>query len=128
VTPPIEDRPIGPTSWWTPLRTTGVAVAGVGAVALVTGGILGLVAKGKYDDAKGRCTDGARGCPNDAVSDSDSAYGLATGATVVMVIGAVAAAGGVALIVLAPSGPTESPKATASLRVGPGSVGIAGRW
>jgi hypothetical protein len=128
VSPPVEDRPVGPTSWWTPMRTAGVAVAGVGAIGLVTGSILGLVAKGKYDDAKGRCADGARACPTEAVSDSDSAYGLATGATVVFVVGAVAAAGGVALIVLSPSGSAESPKPTASLRVGPGSVGVVGRW
>ena len=127
VTPP-EDRPFGPSSWWTPLRATGVVVAGVGAVGLVTGALLGFVAKGKYDDAKALCVDGARGCPGGAVSDADSAYSLATGATVIFVVGAVAAASGVALIVLSPSGSAESPRPSASVAVGPGSVGLVGRW
>ncbi|HSO40229.1 MAG TPA: hypothetical protein VLT33_47210 [Labilithrix sp.] len=126
--PPVAERPVTPTSWWTPLRTAGVVASGVGAAGLIGGTILGLVAKGKYDDAKGRCADGARGCPSDAVSDSDSAYGLATGATVLFVVSAAVAAGGVALIVLAPPGSPESPRTTASLQVGPGSAQLVGRW
>jgi hypothetical protein len=139
VEPPVQvpttpARPAEPRTWWTPMRTAGVAVAGVGVVALVTGSVLGLVAKGNYDDARDRCTDGARGCPSGAIRDSNSAYGTATGATVVFVVGAVAAASGVALVLLSPL----SDKATgtaktsgglrASIQMGPGSVGVAGRW
>lgn len=131
---PVDDRPVAPTSWWTPLRTTGVVVAGAGAVGLVAGGIVALVAKGKYDDAKARCADGTRGCPSDAVSDSDSAYGLATGATVLSTIGVAFALGGAALIVFArpdagqPARPAAAAAVRVGVRVGPGSVGVAGQW
>ena len=121
-----------PTSWWTPMRTTGVVVAGVGVVGLVTGAVLGLVANGKYDDARARCADGSRGCPPGAVADSDSAYGMATGATVVFVVGAVAAAGGAALVLLSTPSSSSSPasgaRASAALVVGPGTLGVNGRW
>lgn len=129
--PPVETAmvperpPMQPGSWWTPLHTAGVVVAGVGVIGLVTGSVLGLVAKGNYDDARARCLNGAASCPSSAVSDSDSAYGMATGATVVFVVGAVAAAGGAALVLLSPSPATQT---SASLRIGPGSVGVVGRW
>jgi hypothetical protein len=126
-------------SWWTPLRTTGVVVAGVGVVGLVTGAVLGLAAKSSYDDARVRCADGARGCPASAVSDSDSAYGTATGATVVFVVGAAAALGGAALVLFSPpptprdakSGrarPSGASGASAGLHLGPGAIGVHGRW
>lgn len=114
-------------SWWTPLRTTGIVVAGVGVVGLVAGGVLGLVAKGKYDDARARCTGGSNACPASAVSDSDSAYGLATGGTVVFVVGAAAAVTGAALVLFSPA-PDSGTRASAALHVGPGSVGVHGRW
>lgn len=133
VAPPPSDvapRDAAPTSWWTPMRTTGVVVAGVGAVGLVTGTILGLVSKGKYDDARARCADGSRACPPGAVADADSAFGMATGATIVFVVGAAAAVGGGALVLFSPS-PSQgsSPTAaSAALVVGPGTVGVNGRW
>ncbi len=132
VPPPIasrgEDRPLTPASWWTPLRTTGVVVAGVGVASLIGGTIVGVVAKGKYDDAKARCANGTRSCPSDAITDSESAYGTASGATVIFVVGAVAAAAGVALIVFAPPGAAGSSNASASLQVGAGSARLVGRW
>jgi serine/threonine-protein kinase len=114
-------------SWWTPLRTAGVVTAGVGVLGMATGAIVGLVAKGNYDDARARCTDGARACPASAVRDSSSAYDLSTVGTVVFVIGAAAAAAGVALTILAPSR-AETPRSSASLLVGPGSASVVGRW
>ena len=128
VVPPVDERSITPASWWTPLRTTGVVVAGVGVASLIGGTIVGLVAKGSYDDAKARCTNRTRSCLSDAVSDSEAAYGTATGATVIFVVGAVAATAGVALIVFSPPGTAESPRPSASLRVGPGSAQLVGRW
>jgi hypothetical protein len=125
-----------PTSWWTPLRTAGVVVAGAGVVGLVAGGVLGLVAKSKYDKARALCTDGARGCPAGAVSDSDSAYGMATGGTVVFVVGAAAALGGAALVLFSPAPdattgstvPKNANGASAALHFGPGTIELDGRW
>lgn len=130
---PPEIEPTRPASWWTPLRTTGAVVAGAGAVALVTGGVLGLVAKSNYDDARARCTEGARGCPASAVSDSNAAYGMATGATVVFAVGAVAAVTGIVLVVVSrPGEPSyraaKAALASAALDLGPGSIGVHGRW
>ena len=123
-------------AWWTPLRTAGVVIGGAGVVGLVTGGVLGLVAKSNYDKAHALCTDGARGCPARAVSDSDSAYGMATGATVVFVVGAAAALGGAALVLFSPpadakTGSAPLPKtrgASAALHFGPGVIELDGRW
>ncbi|HEY8076076.1 MAG TPA: hypothetical protein VIF62_18245 [Labilithrix sp.] len=115
--PPIASPPPPPPpSWWTPLRTAGVISGGAGAAAMVTGVVLGLVAKSSYDDALAQCTNGTRGCPAGAVSDANGAYGLAAGATAVFVIGAVAAAAGGALVIF--GGP--------KVEVGVGSV--AGRF
>lgn len=126
---PGADTVTRPTSWWTPMRTAGVVVAGVGVVGLVTGGVLGLVAKGNYDQAHALCTNGARGCPASAVSDSDSAYGMATGATVVFVVGAAAALGGAALVLFSPSPTASTPSQTsAALHFGPGAIELDGRW
>ena len=124
--PAGADTGAGPTSWWTPMRTAGVVVAGVGVVGLVTGGVLGLVAKSNYDKAHALCTNGARGCPAGAVSDSDAAYGMATGATVVFAIGAAAALGGAALVLFAP--PPRASGASAALHFGPGAIELDGRW
>lgn len=134
---PVGDPGISRSeAWWTPLRTAGVVIGGAGVVGLVTGGVLGLVAKNNYDKAHALCTDGARGCPARAVSDSNSAYGMATGATVVFVVGAAAALGGVALVLFSPSadaktGSAPLPKtrgASAALHFGPGVIELDGRW
>ncbi len=131
ITPPLVDRgPAQPASWWTPLRTTGVVASGVGVLAMASGAVLGLLAKSSYDDAKSKCKDAPRGCSSSAVNDADSAYGMATGATVVFVVGAVAAASGAALILFSPSPRASSgaARASASLDVGPGTLGVHGRW
>ena len=114
------------------MRTNGVVVGGAGVVAMALGGILALGAKSNYDDARGRCVDGARVCPADAVRDSDTAYRQATFATVVFLVGTAAAAGGAAILYFAPSSPSSQSAAparpSAALQVGPGSVGLVGRW
>ena len=132
--PPPEPAPITPLhrTGWSTLKTAGAGAAGVGALGMVAGGIVGLVAKGNYNDARAQCSDGVRGCPATAVADSDSAYGLAAGATVVFVVSAVVAAGGVALFLLAPDERAASPSATrlpprlTKLAITPG--GLLGTW
>lgn len=75
-------------------RTTGLAIAGGGAVALGVGAFLGLVAKSSYDDARGTCAHPPSGCPQNAVDQSTRAYGMATASTVLFVLGGLAIAGG----------------------------------
>lgn len=114
-----------PSSGWSTTRTTGVILAGAGAAGLVAGGVLGLVAKGSYDDARAQCRDGARGCPSGAVADADDAYGLATGATVVFVVGAVLLAGGATLFVL---GDESKRAASRPPALGVGPRGLRAVW
>ena len=113
---PHADRASSPG--WSTEKTTGVILAGAGAGGLVAGTILGRVAKSNYDDARAQCRDGARGCPGGAVDDADGAYGLATGATVVFVVGAVLLAGGATLFVLAPEGKRAASTSPAAPRTG----------
>ena len=65
-------------------------VLGVGAAALGTGAVLGIVAKGKHDDAV------ADPVQATAVEKQDSAEGLARAATVTLIAGAVISAMGLA--------------------------------
>ncbi len=109
--PPPETPPPPPREGWTTWKTAGAITAGAGVVALVVSGALALTAKGNYDDARVRCTAGTRGCPADAVADSDAAYGLATGATVMFVTGTVLVAGGAALFFLSPSAGASTARA-----------------
>ncbi len=130
----VERSPAG----WSATRTTGVVLAGAGAGGLIAAGIVGLVAKSTYDDARAQCRDGSRGCPASAVDDADGAHGLATGATVVAVIGTVLLAGGATLFLLAPDGeraassvsdhrPAHRP-ADRPARVGVGAKGLRLVW
>jgi hypothetical protein len=127
VAPPVTVAAPVSTGWST-MKTTGVLLAGIGGAALVTGGVLGLVAQGNYDDARARCTDGPRGCPTGAVADADGAYGLAAGATVVAIVGAALVAGGATLFALAPDGLRRASSARSTPRVRFGASGVAASW
>jgi hypothetical protein len=74
--------------YWTGLRATGVTIAGAGVIAVGAGGVLGLVAKSRYDSATGE-TGAAQH------DDSVTAVDQANAATWVMGVGAVVAAAGV---------------------------------
>jgi len=58
-------------------------VAGVGVAGVVAGGVFGILAKGKEDDAKGQLTQ------REAISDRDSGSTLATVANVSFIAGGV---------------------------------------
>lgn len=118
-------------TWWTPMRTTGVALAGAGAASLLVGLGISLVAKSSYDDARAECR-AADDCPSSAVRDGESARSLANGATVVMLSGALVGAVGGALILFAPrasrAGEGASHARTLRVGVGPGTLGVSGSW
>jgi len=95
-------------------RVAGVAVAGAGVVAIGIGGIVALVAKSSYDSVAGDCP--ARGCTSAAYDTRESARSRGDAATVTMIAGAAALAGGVLLFALAPD-------ARAAPRVGLGLGG-----
>jgi len=121
-----------PRAWWTPMRATGVAVAGAGAATTLVGLGLALVAKSNYDDARGQCS-AVDDCPSNAVRSGESARSLANAATVVMVSGGVIALAGAALFVFAPRPSSRGDAARgapvrARVAVGPGALGVIGEW
>lgn len=116
-----------PRRRFSPLELGGAITAASGVAALATGTVLGLIAKGQYDDARARCRDGARGCPSDAVADADTAYGTATGATIVFVAGAALVVGG-ALMYFFGSHRTAEPARASTPTVNVGLGGLAGSF
>ena len=99
---------------WHPLAIAGVASAGAGLLSLGTSAILAVVAKSKDDDASAFC-DGDRCTDARAIELTNDAEGLANAATATFVIGAVLAAGGVVLWLVAPSA-KQAPLKSGGLR------------
>ncbi len=95
-------------------RAASWIVGGAGAAALVTSGVLGVVAKSQYSSAESE-TGSAR------IADSSQAGKLADVATAVAVGGAVAALAGIILWVAAPSDPI-------AVGLSGGSVFLSGRF
>jgi hypothetical protein len=87
--------------FWTPSRLGGATLAGVGLVGVGVGAALAIVAKSQYDGAAALCPTSRCGNAS-AVADSESAFDLATGATLATVIGAVAGVAGLGLFLWAP--------------------------
>jgi hypothetical protein len=106
-----------------PWKTGGLVTGGVGVAMLGAGVVVGLVAKGDYDSVEGEC-DASNACTPGAAATRDDARGLAGVGTVFFIGGAVLAAAGVTVFLLAPDESSE----TAALRVAPGSVELAGRF
>jgi hypothetical protein len=103
--PPIDsrrrDEPPKPTpseNSGSPLKTIGYVAGGLGIVGLGVGGFFGLRALGKKSDAN---CDANNKCDPAPLSDARSA---ATLSTVGFIAGGALLAGGVALVVFAPSG------------------------
>jgi hypothetical protein len=92
--------PPPPPAFWSPLRVAGLSTGGAGVVALGVGGVLALVAKGRYDASRRACPSTA--CQDaGALSDNRAAFDLATGATATLIGGAVFTAAGASLFLLA---------------------------
>lgn len=104
--PPPADAP-SPRPWQKPL---GLGLAGAGAVALGIGAVVGLAAKGDYDQAfdSGECDATTNRCSPLGQSQVDSAYGKASGATILFVAGALVTGGGAALFFTAPKASTAA--------------------
>ncbi len=84
-----------PRSVW---RTTAMALTGAGAVGLVAGGILGVLAKTTYDAAlTDSCGGSARTCDAAGASKVSAAHEQAAAATGGVIAGAALVVGGVAL-------------------------------
>jgi hypothetical protein len=115
---PIKDPPLPPPPP-APSKTrkyVGFGLIGVGAGAVILGGVLGAQASGKFSDAKDVCGGDVDNCIADRVGEAqllvDDARSAGTLSTVMFVGGGAAIAGGILLVVTAP-------KATEKLAVKP---------
>lgn len=103
-------------------RSLGLIVGGVGIAAVGTSVVLGLVAKGNYDDAVSGCTDlGDRfQCPaGNRSGDAASAQSMGTVATIVGGIGAAAIVTGGVLWLTGSRTPKTAEKQASSVQVVP---------
>lgn len=87
-------------------RMYGVILMGVGGAFVVGGTVLGVIARGRYDDAKDICGGDIDSCDplrvEDAQSKVDSARSAGTLSTASFIVGGLSVAAGVYLFVTAP--------------------------
>ncbi len=129
-----RDAPVPKTQ-----RTIGFIAGGVGVLGLGAGAVFGLLAKSKNDEAASEhCLTETR-CDARGVELGDAARTHATISTVTFAVGGALVAGGVVLLLTAPSKKSpaappakEGARPTVSLRsmVGPNGAGgaLEGRW
>lgn len=111
-------------------RPLGLAAIGVGAAGLAVGAVLGGLAIAKKDESDaGPCRAGNL-CSQAGVDLRSEARSLGNGSTAMFIAGGVLAAGGVALVVLAPGSSPGSSTAvpSARLRLAVGSLALEGRF
>ncbi len=104
--PPPEERPAAPTPVHSSRKKWGVVTLSIGGAALVGGAVFGVLANGKWSDAKAVC--GGTVCPTQPQADqanslASTARGYGNAATGLAIAGAVGVAIGAYLIVSAPS-------------------------
>lgn len=85
--------------WVTPYRIAGYAAAGLGLVSFAIAGGLGSAAQSKHDQLADEC---GGVCPAEREDDISSGESLQVATNVMVVMGAVLVAGGVALWLVAP--------------------------
>ena len=109
-------------------HVAGAVVAGVGVVAVAVGGIVALVAKGKYNDSLANCeTSNHDSCTGTGVSQRDDARSAGDAASVLMIAGAAAVvAGGIVWF----TAPSSRPATAAWVQVSPtlGGIMARGAW
>lgn len=125
--PPAEaERSNGSTQ-----RTLGLAVAGAGVVGVAIGGIFGLKAKSKNDDAKAFCNGDESRCSAQGISAVDDAKSAATISTVAIIAGSAALIGGAVLFFTASkstSTTASAPRLQASWIQGGAGLAMRGAW
>lgn len=95
--------PPEPASSWTPLKISGLVVAGVGVVGLGVGGAFGFLAKGSLDDSNSNnhC-DATNHCDPQGLALRSDAQSSALLSTISFIAGGVLVAGGLTMFFLAP--------------------------
>ena len=125
--PPAEpERSNGSTQ-----RVLGLGLVGAGVVGVAIGGLFGLNAKSKNDDAKAFCNGDESRCSAPGVAAVNDAKSSATISTVAFLAGGAALIGGAALFLTAPkSTPTtaSAPRLQASWMPGGAGLTMRGAW
>jgi hypothetical protein len=111
------------------LRVVGYVLGGLGVVGLGIGTVSGLTAISKGDRSKEICPSSGICADESARTTNQDARSAATISTIAFVAGGALLAGGIALVVLAPSSTTSSSaRASASLRASPQALWLQGSW
>ncbi len=105
-----EGSSIMPILGWTAI--------GVGGAALILGGVMGGLAMGKHSDLTDACPNDA--CPPSEQDNLDAFHTFGTVSTVGFIVGGVLAAGGVVLLLTAPSDDGDAAAGQTRLEVGLG--------
>lgn len=121
---PATPEPAAQRRWFSQ-RNIGIGLTGVGAIGVLSGGILAIAAKSSWDDARSRCPDNQCASQND-VAQSQDARSRANIGGVLLGMGAACAVTGAVLWWLAPSSSSKaaSPAAGLSPVVAPGYAGL----
>lgn len=104
----------------------GWTAIGVGGAALILGGVMGGLALGKHGDLSDACPNDA--CPTEEQDNLDSFRTFGTVSTVGFIVGGVLAAGGVVLLLTAPSDDDGDAAGDTSLSVGLGHASATIRF
>ncbi|HEY4117505.1 MAG TPA: hypothetical protein VGM56_06595 [Byssovorax sp.] len=121
---PGGTEPAASPSWFTPMRTAGVIVAGVGVAGLAAFAVTGLMANSTYSSVQSACG-GRCSAADPHASDISKGRTLDTVADVTLGVGAAALVGGAALVLF--GGPKAGTPHT-SLVVSPRFVGVGGTF
>jgi hypothetical protein len=120
---PTKDTPPAPP----PNNTPAFVLLGVGGAALIGAGITGVIANGKYNDAKDSCS------PNCTDDDVSSGKTMALTSTILTGVGLVSA--GIGAVLLFTNGPSSEkaaklppPRWDVGFGVAPGGAAASARW
>jgi len=116
----VAESEAGLMPWW------GWVGFGVGAAGLITGGVTGGITLARVSDLDDQCPD--RRCPATVQEDLDDAEVVSHVSTVGFVVGGVGVAVGVLGLILDDDGSDEAELVVITPCVGPGSVGLRGRF
>jgi hypothetical protein len=108
-----------------PMKLIGFIALGVGGAGLIAGGITGGLALSEHSLLERDCPRGD--CPEERRDTLDNFHTLSTLSTVGFIVGGVGVAGGITLLLLAPSSKQQS-GATIVPYAGLGQVGAVGRF
>jgi hypothetical protein len=121
--PPPVDEPES-ESLWVPPSWIGIALTSVGAAGVVTGLVVGGIAKSNHDESLDFCVE--RACRDEGLALQDEAIAQGEAATVVFTIGAIALATGAGFWLASAfaGGEADETKPAADVGVGLGHINV----